>query len=59
MKGHQFADAGDGFAEYVDVVEQQGAVAIEQVDREKIRGAGHAVASVIGHGTSIDVSVWT
>ena len=41
-----------GLAEQVDVVDQQVAAPVEQIDGEEIRGARHLGAAVAGHGGS-------
>jgi hypothetical protein len=45
-----------GFAESVDVLCQQGAAALKQVDGEKIRPAGDTIATVIWHWRSLPES---
>lgn len=57
MKRHQCPDPCDDVAQQIDVIDQQSTVSIKQIYREEIRGAGHAIASVIGHIVSLDISV--
>jgi hypothetical protein len=38
-----------GVTKAVDILDQQAAVAVEQIDREKLRAPGNEYATIVGH----------
>ena len=53
MKGMLLFHDFDGFAQEVNMGNQQVLVSIQQVDGEEIAPAGDAVAAIIGHASSV------
>ena len=57
VKRRPCADVSNGVAEGLDVVHEQVAVSVEQIDGEEVGAAGNAVAPVIRHRVVVVISV--
>ena len=45
----------DGFAQQINLVNQQALVSIQQVNGKEIAAAGDAITTIIGHASSVVV----